>query len=62
MENGFVETKVDRKVEHIHSLWHVWSSYESRNTSDGPVIERGINSLSCILTVNDFGSLGRFYA
>jgi hypothetical protein len=60
-KNGFIESEVDRKVEHIHSLWHVWSSYESRNTADGPVIERGTNSIELYFDGKRFWILGWFY-
>jgi len=42
---GFVEKEIGRKVEQFGNIYHVWSTYESRNTPDGPVIERGINSI-----------------
>jgi len=60
-KNGFIETEVDRKVEHIHSLWHVWSSYESRNTTGGPIIERGTNSIELYFDGKRFWILGWFY-
>nr|WP_294943605.1 hypothetical protein [uncultured Mucilaginibacter sp.] len=44
-QEGFVETEIGRKVEQFGNIYHVWSTYESRNTPDGPVIERGINSI-----------------
>lgn len=42
---GFVEQEIGRKVEQFGNIYHVWSTYESRNTPTGPVIERGINSI-----------------
>ncbi len=42
---GFVEKEIGRKVEQFGNIYHVFSTYESRNTADGPVIERGINSI-----------------
>lgn len=44
-QEGFVEKEIGRKVEQFGNIYHVWSTYESRNTTDGPVIERGINSI-----------------
>ena len=44
-KNGFHETEISRKVEKFGSVYHVWSTYETRNTSDGPIIGRGINSI-----------------
>jgi hypothetical protein len=43
--NGFDEREIGRKVEQFGTEYHVWSTYESRNSPDGPVIERGINSV-----------------
>jgi len=60
-KNGFIEIEVDMKVEHIHNLWHVWSSYESRNISGGPVVERGINSIELYSDGKRFWILGWFY-
>ncbi|HNP22158.1 MAG TPA: hypothetical protein PKM63_16325 [Panacibacter sp.] len=44
-KNGFYEIEISRKVEKFGSVYHVWSTYETRNTSDGPIIGRGINSI-----------------
>jgi len=44
-KDGFYEKEINRKVEHFGAIYHVWSTYESRNVADGPVIERGINSI-----------------
>ena len=44
-KNGFYEIEISRKVEKFRSIYHVWSKYETRNTSDGPIIGRGINSI-----------------
>lgn len=44
-KNGFDEREISRKAEKFGSLYHVWSTYESRNSHDGPIIERGINSI-----------------
>ena len=42
---GFFEQEIARKVERFGTIAHVFSTYESRRTQDGPVIARGINSL-----------------
>ncbi len=42
---GFYEAEVDRRVEQFGNSVHVWSTYESRATPNGPVIGRGINNL-----------------
>ena len=44
-KNGFYEIETSRKVEKFGSIYHVWSTYESRNKPGGEVIERGINSI-----------------
>lgn len=44
-KNGFYEKEISRKVEHFGAIYHVWSTYESRNEITGPVIDRGINSI-----------------
>lgn len=42
---GFFETEIHRVTERFGPIAHVWSTYESRRTQDGPVIARGINSI-----------------
>lgn len=44
-KNGFYEKEISRKTEKFGNIYHVWSTYESKNTPDGKVIERGINSI-----------------
>jgi hypothetical protein len=44
-KNGFYEREVGRKVENFGAVYHVWSTYETRNTVNGPIINRGINSI-----------------
>ena len=45
MARGFFEKEIHRDTERFGNMAHVWSSYESRDTADGPVTARGINSL-----------------
>jgi len=42
---GFYEKEVHRVTRRFGNIAHVFSTYESRRTQDGPVIARGINSL-----------------
>jgi hypothetical protein len=42
---GFFETEIHRVTERFGNMAHVWSTYETRRAADGPVTERGINSL-----------------
>lgn len=44
-KDGFYEKEISRKVENFGAIYHVWSTYETRNSADGPIIERGINSI-----------------
>lgn len=45
LDNGFIEKEISNKVERFRNVAHVFSSYESRNTKDGEIIARGINSI-----------------
>ena len=42
---GFDEREIHRVTRRFGNIAHVFSTYESRRTADGPVIGRGINSL-----------------
>jgi len=44
-KEGFFEDEIFRVTERFGPIAHVWSTYESRRTKDGPVIQRGINSI-----------------
>ncbi len=44
-KEGFFEKEVHRVTERFGPIAHVWSTYESRRTETGPVIQRGINSI-----------------
>lgn len=44
VKEGFYETEIHRVTERFGTIAHVFSTYESRNKADGPVIARGINS------------------
>jgi hypothetical protein len=59
--NGFDEREISRKVEKFGAIYHVWSTYESRNTKTGPIIERGINSIELFYDGTRFWILGWFY-
>ena len=47
-QNGFIEREVARRVEQYGDIAHVFSTYEARNSADGPVILRGINSFQLV--------------
>ena len=44
-DQGFFEYEIHRVTERYGPIAHVWSTYESKRTMDGPVIQRGINSI-----------------
>lgn len=59
--DGFDEREISRKVEKFGSIFHVFSTYESRNTKNGPVIERGINSIELFNDGTRFWILAWFF-
>jgi hypothetical protein len=42
---GFFESEIKRTVTSFGQTFHVWSTYETRTTPNGPVVSRGINNL-----------------
>jgi hypothetical protein len=48
VKNGFFEREVDRKTDNAGNVAHVWSTYETRATADGPVTSRGVNTIQLI--------------
>lgn len=60
-KDGFYEREISRKVEKFGTIYHVWSTYESRNSPTGPVIERGINSVELYCDGTRFWILGWFF-
>ena len=44
-KTGFFEKEIHRVTERFGPIAHVWSTYESRRTENGPIIMRGINSI-----------------
>ena len=45
VRDGFFEKEIHRVTRRFGPIAHVWSTYESRRTADGPVLSRGINSI-----------------
>jgi hypothetical protein len=45
LKAGFYESEIHRVTQKFGNIAHVFSTYESRLKSDGPVIARGINSI-----------------
>jgi hypothetical protein len=47
-KNDFYETEIMRQVYRYGNLMQVFSTYEARNSLDGPPIARGINSIQLV--------------
>lgn len=47
-KNGFFEKEIHRTVQQFGHIAHVFSTYESRATPDGPPTARGINSIEML--------------
>lgn len=45
---GFFEKEIHRVEKRFGNIAHVFSTYESRTKSDGPVTERGVNSIDLV--------------
>ncbi len=45
ISTGFFERELSSKVEEYGSVVHVFSTYETKEKKDGPVSNRGINSI-----------------
>lgn len=60
-KNGFYERETSRQVRNIRNIYHVWSAYESRYSSDGKVIAQGVNSIELYYDGKRFWILGWFY-
>lgn len=45
ISTGFFERELARKTEEYGTIVHLFSTYETKTKSDGPVTNRGINSI-----------------
>ncbi|MEQ1588410.1 MAG: hypothetical protein ABL895_21170 [Cyclobacteriaceae bacterium] len=45
ISTGFFERELSRKIEEYGSVVHVFSTYETKEKKEGPVTNRGINSI-----------------
>lgn len=45
VRDGFYEKETNRVIRRFGNVAHVFSTYEARQTPDGPVKQRGVNSL-----------------
>ncbi|HZY39402.1 MAG TPA: hypothetical protein VFE53_22255 [Mucilaginibacter sp.] len=59
--SGFYEREISRKVQKFGAIYHVWSTYETRHTKTGPMVERGINSIELFYDGARFWILGWFF-
>jgi len=48
VEDGFFEVELARRTERHGAVAHVWSTYEWRQTEDGPVGGQGVNSIQLV--------------
>ena len=44
-KTGFWEYEIKRETQKFGNIAHIWSTYETTIEKDGPVVERGINSI-----------------
>ncbi|MFD0861475.1 hypothetical protein ACFQ1M_04600 [Sungkyunkwania multivorans] len=44
-KTGFWEYEIKREIQEFGNIAHVWTTYETRQEQNGPVTERGINSI-----------------
>jgi hypothetical protein len=47
-ERGFIERELHRVTEQFGDVAHIFSTYEARQSADGPVILRGVNSFQLV--------------
>jgi hypothetical protein len=52
VKRGFYEQEIHRVTQHYGNIAQVFSTYESREKLNGPVIERGINSIELVYDGN----------
>lgn len=45
VSKGFFEWEIHRETKRFGNIAHIFSTYETRITKDGPVITRGVNSI-----------------
>lgn len=48
VKRGFFERELHRVTQRFGNIAHVFSTYEGRDKENGPVIERGINSIQLV--------------
>jgi hypothetical protein len=58
---GFYEWELSRKTEEYGTIAHAFTTYATRQTKDGPVINRGINSIQLLKDKNRYFILQIFW-
>ena len=46
VQHGFYEKEKNRLIQRFGNIAHVWTTYETRQSKDSPVLERGVNSIA----------------
>ena len=59
---GFHEKELDRVAEEFGNVAHVFSTYETREKVDGPVVQRGINSIQLLKTNERYFIMNIFWS
>lgn len=60
-KTGYEEHEISRKVQRFGTIYHVWSTYETRHIPGGPLLGRGIDSIELCYDGIRFWILGWFY-
>jgi hypothetical protein len=58
---GFYEWELSRKTEAYGTIAHVFTTYATKYTKDGPVINRGINSIQLLKDRNRYSILNVYW-
>lgn len=58
---GFFERELSRKIETFGTVTHVFSTYETKEKKDGPVTNRGINSIQLFYDNNRYYIVNIFW-
>jgi hypothetical protein len=59
---GFYETELSRVVEEFGTITHVFSTYETKQKIDGPVVQRGINSIQLLRSDDRYFIMNIFWS
>jgi hypothetical protein len=59
---GFHEKELDRVAEEFGNVAHVFSTYETKEKIDGPVVQRGINSIQLLKTKERYYIMNIFWS